>query len=126
MCTKTYKIPDTDVVIDEGTTLLFSAIGLQYDSNFYDQADQFVPERYSDSGTSKSFVEMPNLVFGEGPRNCLGIRFGKLQPKIGAVLLLRQFRFELGDEHKNTELKLDPACVVLTPLNGINLKVYRR
>lgn len=66
MCTQTYKIPDTDVIIEEGTTLLFSAIGLQYDSKYYEQPDKFVPERYSGSHASKSFVEMPNLVFGEG------------------------------------------------------------
>lgn len=125
MCTKTYQIPDTNVIIEEGTTLLFSAIGLQYDPKYYDHPDEFIPERQSNAN-SKSFEEMPNMIFGEGPRNCLGIRFGKIQPKIGIVLLLRKYRFELGDQHKNTELKLNPASVVLTPLNGINLKVYRR
>lgn len=71
MCTKTYKIPDTDVTIEEGTTLLFSAIGLQYDPQYYDQSKEFIPERYSEAD-SKSFTEMPSMVFGEGPRNCLG------------------------------------------------------
>lgn len=126
MCTKTYKIPDTEVTIEEGTTLLFSAIGLQYDPQYYDQPKEFIPERYSESETSKSFVDMPNMVFGEGPRNCLGIRFGKIQPKIAIVLLLRKFKFELDDIHKNTELKLNPASVVLMPLHGVNLKVARR
>lgn len=125
MCTKTYKIPETDVIIEEGTTLLFSAIGLQYDPKYYEQPNAFIPERYNDT-QGKSFIEMPNLVFGEGPRNCIGIRFAKLQPKIAITLLLRKFRFELADVHKNTELKLNPACVVLTPINGVNLKVYRR
>ena len=126
MCTKTYKIPDTDITIDEGTTLLFSAIGLQYDPKYYDQPEEFIPERYSESEASKSFVEMPSMVFGEGPRNCLGIRFGKIQPKIAIILLLRKFKFELDDRHKNTELKLNPASVVLMPLNGVNLIVSRR
>lgn len=66
MCTQTYKIPGTDVVIEEGTTLLFSAIGLQYDSKYYEQPDKFIPERYNGANANKSFVEMPNLVFGEG------------------------------------------------------------
>lgn len=126
MCTKTYKIPDTDVTIDEGTTLLFSAIGLQYDPKYYDQPEEFIPERYSESEAGKSFVEMPSMVFGEGPRNCLGIRFGKIQPKIAIILLLRKFKFELDDIHKDTELKLNPASVVLMPLNGVNLIVSRR
>lgn len=127
MCTKAYKIPDTDVTIEEGTTILFTAIGLQYDPKYYDKPEEFIPERYSDPNlSSKSFTEMPSMVFGEGPRNCLGIRFGKIQPKIAIILLLRKFRFELGDQHKNTELKLNPGSVVLTPLHGVNLKVFRR
>lgn len=126
MCTKAYKIPDTDVTIEEGTTLLFSAIGLQYDPKYYDQPEEFIPERYSESAASKSFVEMPSMVFGEGPRNCLGIRFGKIQPKIAIILLLRKFKFELDDRHKHTELKLNPASVVLMPLHGVNLIVSRR
>lgn len=125
MCTQTYKIPDTDVTIEEGTTLLFSAIGLQYDSQYYDRPTEFIPQRHIDSN-SKSFDEMPNMIFGEGPRNCLGIRFGKIQPKLGVVLLLRKFRFQLGEQHKNNELKLNPASVVLTPMHGVNLTVYKR
>lgn len=125
MCTKTYTIPDSDVVIEEGTTLLFSAIGLQYDPKYYERPKEFIPERQSNSN-SKSFEEMPNVIFGEGPRNCLGIRFARIQSTLGVILVLRKFRFELGDQHKNVELKLNPASVVLTPLNGINLKVYRR
>lgn len=126
MCTKTYQIPDTDVIIEEGTSLLFSAIGLQYDSKYYENPTKFIPERYSDSASGKSFTEMPNLVFGQGPRNCLGIGFGKLQPKIAIILLMRKFKFELADEHKDTDLKLNPGSVCLTPVNGVNLKVFSR
>lgn len=125
MCTKTYEIPNTDVVIEVGTTLLFSAIGLHYDPKYYVQPEVFMPERYYET-SHKSFVELPNMAFGEGPRNCLGIRFGKIQPKIAIILLLKMFKFELDDQHKDTKLKLNPTSVSLTPLHGINLKIYRR
>lgn len=126
-CTKTYKVPDTDIVIEEGTSLSFSTTGLQYDPKYYDEPKKFKPERYSEAQKAgKGFVEMPNLTFGEGPRNCMGMRLGKLQSKIAIALLLRKFRFELADEHKNTELKLSPKSFVLFPVNGINLKAYTR
>lgn len=126
-CTNNYKIPDTNVIIEEGTSIFFSTLGLQYDDKYYDEPKKFKPERYSDSQkTIKNFEEMPNLVFGDGPRNCIGMRLGKLQSKIAIVLLLNKFRFELDDQHKNTELKLNPRSIVLAPINGLNLKVYSR
>lgn len=126
-CTKDYKIPDSNIVIEKGTMVMFSVSGLHYDPKYYDEPKKFKPERYSDVHKSdKSFIEMPNLAFGDGPRNCLGMRMGKLQSKIGVVLLLQKFRFELADEHKNTELKFNPVSFVLFPINGINLMAFRR
>lgn len=126
-CTHDYKIPDTDVVIEEGTSIFFPTLGLQYDDKYYDEPTKFKPERYFDSQkTVKNFEDMPNLVFGDGPRNCIAMRFGKLQSKIAIVLLLRKFKFELGDQHKNNELKLNPRSIVLAPINGLNLKAYSR
>lgn len=126
-CSKEYRIPDTNVVIEKGTTVFFSTLGLHYDPKYYDEPDKFMPERYGETnGPTKSFLEMPNLTFGDGPRNCLGLRLGKLQSKIAIILLLHKFKFELDDMHKGTELKISPISVVLAPTNGINLKVLSR
>ncbi|XP_037040404.1 probable cytochrome P450 6d5 [Bradysia coprophila] len=125
-CTKEYRIPDTNVVIEKGTTMFFSTLGLHYDRKYYDEPEKFMPERYAESNGAKSFLEMPNLTFGDGPRNCLGLRLGKLQSKIAIVLLLHKFKFELDDMHKGNELKISPISVVLAPTNGINLKVLSR
>lgn len=126
-CTKNYKLPGTNVVIEEGTFVMFSATGLQKDPKYYDEPKIFKPERYSkEKKKGKSFTEMPNLSFGVGPRNCLGMRMGRLDSKLAIILLLRKFRFELADEHKNTELKLHPLTLTATPVNGIKLKVFSR
>lgn len=113
------------MIIKKGTSILFSATGLQYDGKYYDEPKKFKPERYNDS-QAKNFEEMPNFIFGEGPRNCLGMRFGKLQSKLALVLLLRKFKFELDDQHKNTELKQNPRATVILPMNGLKFKVLRR
>lgn len=125
VCSRNYKIPDTDVIIEKGTPIYFSATGLQYDEKYYDEPQNFKPERYSDQRTN-NFEELPNLVFGEGPRNCIGMRMAKLQSKLAIVMLLRKYKFELDDQHKNTEIKSDPKATALFPVNGLNFKVYKR
>ncbi|KAJ6640905.1 putative cytochrome P450 6d5 [Pseudolycoriella hygida] len=101
-CTKDYNIPNTDIVIEKGTKILFSSSGLHHDPKYYDEPEKFKPERCggSDSG-NKSFDEMPNMVFGLGPRNCMGMRLGLLESKIGLALLLKKFRFQLEEHHKS-------------------------
>lgn len=125
-CTKEYKISDTNIVIEKGTMVMFSALGIQTDPKYYDEPKKFKPERYSEAAANKNFEEMPYLTFSQGPRNCLGMRLGLLQSKIALILLLRKFKFELDDQHKNTELKMNPKSMALAPINGINLKATRR
>nr|CAH7715462.1 unnamed protein product [Callosobruchus chinensis] len=71
MCSKTYKIPDTDITLEEGTRVFISALGIHYDPEFYPDPEKFDPERFSEEGkaTRPNFTWLP---FGEGPRICLG------------------------------------------------------
>lgn len=126
-CVKDYQIPDTDVVIPEGTTVLFPISALQSDSQYYEKPDQFIPERYDESATKgKTFLDMPFLAFGDGPRICIGQRLAKLQTKLAVCLMMQRFKFELGDEHKNKPLTFKSSTIIKAPTNGINLIVTRR
>lgn len=126
-CTKKYKIPDTNMIIEKGTQLFFSVTAPHYDPKYYDQPDKFIPERFNDDQMSnKNSVNMPYLTFGDGPRNCIGLRLGKLQAKIGLCLLLRRFSFELRNPNKNNEFKLDPKSSVRSLVDGIELRVKAR
>lgn len=127
ICTKDYKLPGTNIVIEKGTIIIIPSIGLHYDPKYFEQPDKFMPERFDENiANKKSFVEMPTLAFGSGPRNCIALRLAMLQTKIAIVLMLQKFQFELGDEHKNKPLKLNVRSRITAPLNGINLKVKAR
>lgn len=67
---------------------------------------------------------MAYLPFGEVPRNCVGLRFGKLQYKIGLVSLLRLFKFS---PLKSTEIPLilGNRNFTLNTKNGMHVKVER-
>lgn len=126
-CVKDYQLKETNTVIEKGTNILISVDGLQYDPQYYDQPNRFMPERFNEKRNgNKSTQEMPFLAFGGGPRNCLGLRLGKLQSKLAVIALLQKFRFELGEEHLNEELKFIPRSITKCPVNGINLRVVSR
>lgn len=126
-CTNNYKIADTDIVIEKGTPVLFSVTGPQTDPKYYHQAKEFVPERFEgDQTVNKNSSTTPYLAFGDGPRNCIAARLGKLQAKIGVCLLLYKFSIDLGAQHANNELVIDPDHVARAPVNGMQLKFMKR
>lgn len=55
------------------------------------------------------------------------MRFAKLQTKLGIVLLLRKYKFELNnDYHKIQELEMNSRGLAKLPTLGINLNVSFR
>ena len=70
-CTKDYTLRDTNVVLEKGTRVLISALGLQMDPEFYPNPKKFDPDRFSEESKKMRhpFVYLP---FGDGPRNCIG------------------------------------------------------
>lgn len=70
-CVKDYKIPGTDFVIEKGTKVCISPVGLHHDERYFPDPDVFDPERFTDEakGQRNSYVYLP---FGDGPRNCIG------------------------------------------------------
>lgn len=97
LCTKTYKIPGTDAVIDKGTAVIIPTWGLQMDPDYFPDPENFNPDRFSPANKNKikEFTYMP---FGEGPRMCLGLRFGMMQSKAGIAALVNKFNFTLNSQ----------------------------
>lgn len=123
---KDHKIPDTDVVIPKDMIVYISFEGLHRDSKYFENPNDFIPERFEEENGHKTFIERPLLAFGDGPRNCIGSRLARIQSKLGVVLLLQKYKFELDEQHKNKELEIDPKGASKSPLHGINLKVSYR
>lgn len=71
LCTKTYPVPESDLVIEKGTKLFVPLLGLQRDPEFYPNPEVFDPERFSPEGKAARhpYTWLP---FGEGPRACIG------------------------------------------------------
>ncbi|KAL9699478.1 hypothetical protein quinque_002919 [Culex quinquefasciatus] len=122
-CTKDYVIPGTSSTVEKGTTVIIPVLGLQHDPEFYSEPQKFIPERFSEEATT----DKPYLPFGTGPRVCIGLRLGKLQTKMGLVMMLSKFNIRLVDEaYHSKELELDSKGLFLMPIGGIKVAVSTR
>ncbi|XP_069702403.1 probable cytochrome P450 6a14 [Periplaneta americana] len=123
-CTKTTKIRGTNAVMKKGMQTLISVMGLHHDPKYYPDPDKFDPERFSEDQKSKRphFTYLP---FGEGPRICIGMRFGLMQTKVGLISLLSKYEVH-PSEKTPIPLVFDPKSLVLAPVGGMWLKIVAR
>jgi cytochrome P450 family 6 len=71
-CTKDYKVPNSDLIVEKGTSIHIPSMAIQRDENIYENAQEFKPERFLDSPTGNGQSEgLFYLPFGGGPRICL-------------------------------------------------------
>ncbi|XP_049814693.1 cytochrome P450 6k1-like [Schistocerca nitens] len=123
-CNQDYKIPDSDVILEKGTPVALSVLGLHYDPAYFADPDRFDPERFSEEAKAKRhpYVYLP---FGEGPRICIGMRMGLLQTKVGLVNIMSKYSVR-PTEKTVTNLDYHPRSFVLMTKSGIHLKFVKR
>lgn len=120
--TKPYKVPGTEIVLPESTLIVVPTYAIHHDPENYPDPERFDPERFS-INCVKERHPGAYLPFGEGPRNCIGLRFGMMQARVGLVMLLKSFQFELGCTMPIDEpLEISPNSFILTTKHGMLLK----
>ncbi|KAI7815421.1 cytochrome p450 [Rhyzopertha dominica] len=122
-CSEDYPIEGTDVVLEKGTGVMISILGLHKDPEYFPNPEKFDPDRYNDENR----VNIPSCVympFGEGPRICIGQRFGLMQTKVGLATLLKDYKFLLNSK-TISPLVMDRHGLVLSAKGGIWLNAAK-
>nr|CAD7258875.1 unnamed protein product [Timema shepardi] len=112
LCTKEYVIPHTDVTVEKGTLVMIPVYALHHDPDYFPDPEKFDPERFNQDNKN-SFPQYAYLPFGEGPRICIGMRFGLMQVKVGLATLLSKYEFSIS-EKSSVPLILEPAAMLTT------------
>lgn len=110
--------------IKKGTAIIIPAYNIHRDPDFYPDPEKFDPERFSPEAV-QSRDPYTYLPFGQGPRNCIGIRFAQIEMKLALVRLLKKFKFIVVPE-----TNIPPTILLKSTLgcgkDGIKLRVERR
>ncbi|XP_037522267.1 cytochrome P450 3A29-like [Rhipicephalus sanguineus] len=112
------------IVIPAGTSILIPNLLMSRDPAFWKEPEKFDPERFSPENKAQidPSVYQP---FGQGPRNCVGMRFAQLEMKLTMAKLLAKYKLFLDDRHiKEKDLELESTFNMAFPkFGGIWLKV---
>ncbi|KAM6157324.1 cytochrome P450 3A14-like [Erethizon dorsatum] len=111
------------VFIPKGTVVMVPSFALHRDSKYWPEPDEFHPERFSKKNKENidPYIYMP---FGNGPRNCIGMRFALMNIKLALIRVLQNFSFHPCKETQ-VPLILGPQAL-LQPEKPIILKVVSR
>ncbi|XP_076417023.1 cytochrome P450 3A25-like [Peromyscus maniculatus bairdii] len=111
------------VFIPKGTVVMVPTYPLHRDPEYWPEPEEFCPERFSkeNKGSINPYVYLP---FGNGPRNCLGMRFALISMKFAVVRVLQNFTLQPCEETQ-IPLKLSKQTI-FQPEEPIILKVVSR
>lgn len=119
--TKDYPVPDTNHVLQQNTLVMIPVYAIHHDSDYYPNPEVFNPDRFKPEAVHKRHPQS-FIPFGDGPRNCIGLRFGMMQARVGLVTLLRNFEFTTCSK-SIIPLVFSKRNVVLSPEGGLWLSV---
>ena len=130
-CQKTCTIDG--VTILKGSHLVIPIYVLHHSPEYWEEPDQFRPERFASKLVSFSILSyslslfypiilrfhpdekakrhpLAHMPFGLGPRNCVGMRFALMEAKMALLTILRRFKFERSPD---TEVQYFLDCICL-------------
>ncbi|MBW4593003.1 MAG: cytochrome P450 [Brasilonema angustatum HA4187-MV1] len=108
-------------LIPQGWSVLYQIARTQKDSSIYTEPERFDPQRFAPERAEDKAKLFSHVPFGGGVRECIGKEFAKLEMKLFAALLIREYEWELVPE-QNLNLIMIPTP---HPHDGLQVKLRR-
>ncbi|KAE8680287.1 Cytochrome P450 71D10 [Hibiscus syriacus] len=96
------------------TKVIVNAWAIGRDSNYWNEADKFDPERFIDSSVDYKGANLEYIPFGAGRRICPGMSYGMAVVELSLAQLLYHFDWKLPNGLKNEDLDMAEAFGVTT------------
>ncbi len=104
--------------IKPGDRVVLFAYGAHHNPKFWDEPEEFRPERWTDK--AKKQVKYSYIPFGAGKRSCIGGAMSQVENTLALSILLRRFR----PEYVGPETAGISATVTLTPKGGLKFRMH--
>ncbi|HWE21767.1 MAG TPA: cytochrome P450 [Hyphomicrobiaceae bacterium] len=107
--------------IRPGDRIALFAYGVHHSPKYWENAEEFVPERWmaGEGGKKRTPAPYTYLPFGAGKRSCIGGAMSQVENTLALSILLRRFR----PEYVGAEPPGINATVTLTPKGGLPFKI---
>ena len=86
------KVTLGGIPLDKDVLIEIPTIAVHRDPDYYPEPDRFNPERFMPEN-KHLLVPYTYLHFGDGPRNCVGMRFAYQEAKLALASMVRRYRF---------------------------------
>ncbi|CAH1117888.1 unnamed protein product [Phaedon cochleariae] len=121
-CKEDYQLPGTNLVIEKGMPVFISMFGMHQDEKYFPDPKKFDPDRFQNKNyNSEGFVYFP---FGEGPRACIGERFGLMSTKAALAYIIEKYEVEKCATTP-TPVVFAPKSLVLQSTVGLPMRFKR-
>jgi cytochrome P450 len=90
LCVKDYHIAELNFTIPKGMLVQIASADIMHDEQYFPNAKQFNPDNF-DLEIRKTRSPYTFMSFGQGPRNCVGMRFAYLQMKLALVHIINNY-----------------------------------
>ena len=108
--------------VPKGTGIAAVPWVVHRDSRWYENPEQFLPERWESGNLLKKNPRFAYFPFSYGPRQCIGNLFALMEANLVLASIAQRFRFRLIPGHTVKPL----ASITLRPRNGLQVAVETR
>jgi cytochrome P450 len=108
-------------LVPKGSLVTVNAYALQRDPRFFDDPEQFHPERFA-RGWEERIPRYAYLPFGGGPRVCIGNGFAMMEARLILAAVAQRYHLSLEPGQEVLPIQL----VTVRPRDGIRMKLKAR
>ncbi|XP_058060788.1 probable cytochrome P450 6a14 [Anopheles bellator] len=115
--TKPYHVDTENCTLEKDCMLMVPIYSIHYDPAYHPNPGRFDPDRFTPEAVQARHTHA-FLPFGDGPRNCIGMRFGLLEVKFGIVQLVSRLRFTVSSQMQ-LPMRMNKTAGILEAEGGI-------
>ncbi|EIE80372.1 hypothetical protein RO3G_05077 [Rhizopus delemar RA 99-880] len=123
------RVAAKDMVVDgtfipKGATVNIDIYGIHHNPKFWNNPDDFIPERLDENGEQDSHDGLTWLPFGNGARQCLGMNFSLTEQRLLLVMMIRKYEIDVPKDSIHYERVIFGSET--TPPNSLELTFKKR